>query len=78
MFTGTGTLLVDDVLLQPGFHEEAVVEAAGPAQKGNRVYNSGFEAGTEGRVARSGLPARPDEQGGRSDHGPRGGRRQGG
>ncbi len=48
MFTGIGTLLVDDASLKPGFHEETVAEAAGPPQKGNRIYNSGFEAGPEG------------------------------
>jgi hypothetical protein len=48
MFAGTGTLLVDDVSLRPGIHEDAIVEADGPAQKGNRIYNSGFEAGPEG------------------------------
>ena len=48
MFAGTGALLVDDVSLQPGVHEESAVELAGPAQKGNRIYNSGFEAGAEG------------------------------
>ncbi|MGO8926287.1 MAG: carbohydrate binding domain-containing protein [Limisphaerales bacterium] len=48
MFAGTGTLLVDDVSLKPGIHEDAILEADGPAQKGNRIYNSGFEAGPEG------------------------------
>jgi hypothetical protein len=47
MFAGTGTLLVDDVTLQPGIHEE-VAAADLPPQKGNRIYNSGFEAGPEG------------------------------
>ncbi len=47
MFAGTGTLLVDDVALLPGIHEE-VPAAQMPPQKGNRVYNSGFEAGPEG------------------------------
>ena len=31
MFGGTGTLLVDDVSLRPGIHEDAVLEMAGPA-----------------------------------------------
>ncbi|HWH69707.1 MAG TPA: carbohydrate binding domain-containing protein, partial [Candidatus Sulfotelmatobacter sp.] len=48
MFTGTGTLLVDDASLKPGLHEEAIRELGGPLQKGNRLYNSGFEAGPEG------------------------------
>jgi hypothetical protein len=48
MFAGTGTLRVDDVSLKPGLHEEAVLELGGPTQKGNRIYNSGFEAGPEG------------------------------
>jgi hypothetical protein len=48
MFAGTGTLLVDDVLLEPGVHEDAILEVGGPVQKGNRIYNSGFEAGLEG------------------------------
>ncbi len=48
MFAGAGNLLVDDVSLQPGLHEDAIVEAGGPPQKGNRIYNSGFEAGPEG------------------------------
>jgi hypothetical protein len=48
MFAGTGTLLVDDVSLKPGIHEDAILEADGPVQKGNRIYNSGFEAGPEG------------------------------
>ena len=47
MFAGTGTLLVDDVAVLPGIHEE-VPAAQMPPQKGNRVYNSGFEAGPEG------------------------------
>lgn len=47
MFAGTGTLLVDDVTLTPGIHEE-VAESEMPLQKGNRIYNSGFEAGPEG------------------------------
>ena len=50
MFASTGTLLVDDVSLLPGVHEDAVAVARGapPVQKGNRIYNSGFEAGPEG------------------------------
>ena len=47
MFAGTGTLLVDDVTLLPGIHEE-VAASEMPPQKGNRIYNSGFEAGPEG------------------------------
>lgn len=47
MFTGPGTLLVDDVSLLPGIHEELAALDL-PPQKGNRVYNSGFEAGSEG------------------------------
>jgi len=47
MFAGTGTLWVDDVTLLPGIHEE-VAESEMPPQKGNRIYNSGFEAGPEG------------------------------
>jgi hypothetical protein len=48
MFAGTGTVWVDDVSLMPGLHEEAITEPAEPPQKGNRLYNSGFEAGLEG------------------------------
>jgi hypothetical protein len=47
MFAGTGTLLVDDVTLLPGIHDE-VAAAEMPPQKGNRIFNSGFEAGSEG------------------------------
>lgn len=47
MFTGTGTLLVDDVAVLPGIHEE-LAAAEMPPIKGNRIYNSGFEAGPEG------------------------------
>jgi hypothetical protein len=47
MFAGTGTLLVDDVTLLPGIHEEVAASEL-PPQKGNRIYNSGFEAGPEG------------------------------
>lgn len=47
MFAGTGTLWVDDVTLLPGIHEE-VAASEMPPQKGNRIYNSGFEAGPEG------------------------------
>ncbi len=47
MFAGTGTLLVDDVALLPGIHEE-VAASEMPPLKGNRIYNSGFEAGPEG------------------------------
>ena len=48
MFAGTGTLMVDDVSLKPGLDEDASLESGGLVQKGNRVYNSGFEAGPEG------------------------------
>jgi hypothetical protein len=48
MFTGIGTLLVDDVSLMPGIREDPIVESGWPPQKGNRIYNSGFEAGPEG------------------------------
>jgi hypothetical protein len=41
-------LLVDGVSLKPGLHEDANLEVGGPVQKGNRIYNSGFEAGPEG------------------------------
>jgi len=47
MFAGTGTLVLDDVTLLPGIHEE-VAASEMPPQKGNRIYNSGFEAGPEG------------------------------
>ncbi|MHB8897968.1 MAG: carbohydrate binding domain-containing protein [Thermoguttaceae bacterium] len=47
MYAGTGTLLIDDVALLPGIHEE-VAASEMPPRKGNRVYNSGFEAGPEG------------------------------
>jgi hypothetical protein len=48
MFAGTGTLLVDDVSLIPGIHEDMVEALKVPPRKGNRVYNAGFEAGPEG------------------------------
>jgi len=47
MFAGTGTLLVDDVSVLRGIHEE-ISASDMPPQKGNRIYNSGFEAGPEG------------------------------
>ena len=47
MFAGTGTLLVDDVSVLPGIHEEISASDVSP-QKGNRIFNSGFEAGPEG------------------------------
>ena len=47
MFSGRGTLLVDDVTLLPGIHEEVAASEV-PPQKGNRIFNSGFEAGPEG------------------------------
>ena len=47
MFAGTGTLLIDDVTLLPGIHDE-VAASEMPPQKGNRIFNSGFEAGPEG------------------------------
>ena len=47
MFAGTGTLRVGDVALLPGFHEDIAVPQL-PLQKGNRIFNSGFEAGSEG------------------------------
>jgi len=47
MFAGTGTLLLDDVTLRSGIHEE-VAAAEMPPDKGNRIFNSGFEAGGEG------------------------------
>ena len=47
MFADTGTLWVDDVTLLPGIHEE-VGAAEMPPHKGNRIFNSGFEAGSEG------------------------------
>jgi hypothetical protein len=48
MFAGTGTLLVDDVSLVSGACRQAAVDPASPPRKGNRIYNSGFEAGSEG------------------------------
>ena len=48
MFAGTGTLLVDEVSMTSGLHEDSLVKMDFPPQKGNRVVNSGFEAGTEG------------------------------
>lgn len=47
MFTGTGTLLVADVALQAGVHEDIAASSL-PPRKGNRIFNSGFEAGPEG------------------------------
>jgi len=47
MFADTGTLWVDDVVLLPGIREDVAAAQMQP-QKGNRVYNSGFEAGSEG------------------------------
>ncbi len=48
MFAGTGTVLVDDVSLLPGAHEEEMAGAGQPPRKGNRVFNGGFEVGPEG------------------------------
>ncbi len=48
MFAGTGTVWVDNMSLMPGLHEDLIEETTQPPQKGNRVYNSGFEAGPEG------------------------------
>ena len=39
---------MDGVSLVPGFHETVFSELGVPPQKGNRIYNSGFEAGPEG------------------------------
>ncbi|HPA16382.1 MAG TPA: carbohydrate binding domain-containing protein [Verrucomicrobiae bacterium] len=47
MFAGTGTLLLDDIVLLDGIREEIPVSEM-PPEKGNRIYNSGFEAGPEG------------------------------
>ncbi len=47
MYTGAGTLLVDDVAVLSGVHEE-IAESDTPPAKGNRIFNSGFEAGPEG------------------------------
>ena len=47
-FAHAGTLLVDAVSLRPGLHADAFAPAVLPPQKGNRVVNSGFEAGPEG------------------------------
>ena len=48
MFAGTGTLLVDDVSLLPGKQEDIVANSGLTPEKGNRIFNSGFEAGAEG------------------------------
>ena len=48
MFAGSGTLLVADVSLQAGIHEDTAAATGMTAVKGNRIYNSGFEAGPEG------------------------------
>ena len=58
MFAGTGTLLVDDVSLLPGHHEE-VAASEMPPQKGNRIFNSGFEAGREGWTPTDGFSIDP-------------------
>lgn len=47
MFSDVGTLRIDDITLLPGLREDAAA-ADLPPVKGNRVYNSGFEAGAEG------------------------------
>ncbi len=47
MFAGTGTLRVDEVALLSGIHED-IAESDMPPEKGNRIFNSGFEAGPEG------------------------------
>jgi len=44
-----GTLAVDDVSLVPGLSEPSALASVGLVpQKGNRIYNGGFEAGVEG------------------------------
>lgn len=48
MFAGTGTLLVDDVSVLPGICRQMPASQMPPPEKGNRIYNSGFEAGPEG------------------------------
>ncbi len=48
MFAGAGTLLVDDVSLTPGAHEDPIGTSGLTPVKGNRIYNSSFEAGPEG------------------------------
>ncbi len=54
MFSDTGSLWVDDVTLLPGIHTEVAV-AEMPPCKGNRIFNSGFEAGPEGWTPTSGF-----------------------
>ena len=58
MYSGTGTLLVDDVTLLPGIHED-VAASDMPPQKGNRIFNSGFEAGPEGWTPTDGFVIDP-------------------
>ncbi|MCS7306008.1 MAG: carbohydrate binding domain-containing protein [Thermoguttaceae bacterium] len=48
MFAGTGTLLVDEVSVLPGIQRQMPPSQMPPPEKGNRIYNSGFEAGPEG------------------------------
>lgn len=48
MFADVGTLWIDEVTLQPGSAQEEVPAADLAVVKGNRVFNSGFEAGSEG------------------------------
>ncbi len=50
MFACVGTLSVDAVSLTPGLHEDAFAKSEIPPRKGNRVFNSGFEVGSEGWV----------------------------
>lgn len=59
MFEGTGTLLVDDVEVRPGIHED-IAESGMPPEKGNRIFNSGFEAGPEGWTPTDGFVVDPE------------------
>ncbi|MBM4091118.1 MAG: hypothetical protein FJ276_17105 [Planctomycetes bacterium] len=58
MYADTGTLLVDDVTLLAGIHED-VAESDMPPRKGNRIFNSGFEAGPEGWTPTDGFVIDP-------------------
>jgi len=54
-YAETGSLVVDDVSLVPGCRETVMADLGEPPRKGNRIYNSGFEAGPEGWTPTGGI-----------------------
>ena len=55
-YAEAGTLFVDDASLVSGRREFVTDETSLAPQKGNRLYNSGFEAGQEGWTPAGGFP----------------------